>query len=62
MYARNVSAFLALIVKEGALTVDTADDIVGETLVARGGEVVHPKVRESLGLSAPVAAGAREIG
>ena len=40
MYARNVSGFLALIVKDGALKVDTADDIVRETLVARGGEVV----------------------
>jgi NAD(P) transhydrogenase subunit alpha len=58
MYARNVSGFLGLIVKDGALKVDTADDIVRETLVARGGEVVHPKVREALGLPAPVAAGA----
>ena len=58
MYARNVSGFLALIVKDGALKVDTADDIVRETLVAQGGEVVHPKVREALGLAAPVAAGA----
>ena len=56
MYARNVSGFLALIVKDGALKVDTADDIVRETLVARGGEVVHPKVREALGLPAAVAA------
>lgn len=56
MYARNVSGFLGLIVKDGALKVDTADDIVRETLVARGGEVVHPKVREVLGLPAPVAA------
>ncbi len=58
MFARNVANFLALVVKDGALKVDTADDIVRETLVARGGEVVHPKVREVLGLPAPVAAGA----
>ena len=58
MFARNVSNFLALIVKDGALAIDTADDIVRETLVARGGEVVHPRVREALGLPAPVAAGA----
>jgi NAD(P) transhydrogenase subunit alpha len=58
MYARNVSGFLALIVKDGASSIDTADDIVRETMVARGGEVVHAKVREALGLSAPVAAGA----
>ena len=56
MYAKNVANFLALIVKDGALKVDTADDIVRETLVARGGEVVHPRVREALGLPAPVTA------
>src|SRR5688572_21489100 len=50
MFARNVANFLALIVKDGAVKVDPADDIVRETLVARGGEVVHPKVREALGL------------
>jgi proton-translocating NAD(P)+ transhydrogenase subunit alpha len=58
MFARNVSNFLALVVKDGALKVDTADDIVRETLVAQGGEVVGARVREALGLPAPVAAGA----
>ena len=58
MFARNVANFLALVVKDGALKVDTADDIVRETLVAKGGEVVGPRVREALGLPAPVAAGA----
>jgi NAD(P) transhydrogenase subunit alpha len=58
MFARNVSNFLALIVKDGALAIDTADDIVRETLVARGGEVVHPRVREALGLPAAVAVAA----
>jgi NAD(P) transhydrogenase subunit alpha len=58
MFARNVANFLALIVKEGALEVDTADDIVRETLVAQGGEVTGPRVREALGLPALVAAGA----
>ena len=37
-------------VKDGQLTMDLADEIVRETLVARGGQVVHPKVREALGL------------
>ena len=45
-------------VKDGALKVDTADDIVRETLVAQGGEVVGARVREALGLPAPVPAGA----
>jgi len=58
MFARNVANFLALVVKDGALKVDTADDIVRETLVAQGGEVVGARVREALGLPAPVPAGA----
>jgi NAD(P) transhydrogenase subunit alpha len=50
MYARNVVTFLGALVKDGALVVDTDDEVLRETLVARGGEVVHPRVRESLGL------------
>ena len=56
MHARNVANFLGLIVKEGALTIDLADEIVRETLVARGGDVVHPRLRDSLGLPAPAGA------
>jgi H+-translocating NAD(P) transhydrogenase subunit alpha len=55
MHARNVANFLALIVKGGRLVPDESDQIVRETLVARGGEVVHPRLREALGL--PAAAG-----
>jgi hypothetical protein len=29
---------------------DPADEIVRETLVTRGGDVLHPRVREALGL------------
>jgi hypothetical protein len=38
-----------MINKEKALVVDTKDDIVRETLVCRGGKVVHPKVQSLLG-------------
>ncbi len=55
LHAKNVANFLALIVKQGALTIDMGDEIVRETLVARGGEVVHPRLREALGLPALVA-------
>jgi len=50
LYARNIATFLALILKDGALSIDTADEIVRATLVARGGEVVHERLRETLGL------------
>jgi H+-translocating NAD(P) transhydrogenase subunit alpha len=50
MHARNTANFLALVVKDGKLTVDMTDEIVAGTLVARDGEVVHPRLREALGL------------
>ena len=46
MYARNVSAFLIHLLKDGALRVNVDDPIVGETLLTRGGDLVHPRVRE----------------
>lgn len=52
MYSKNVVNFLKLLVnKEGQLNVDRNDEIIQGTLVTQGGEVVHPKIRERLGLS-----------
>lgn len=51
MYAKNVSTLVLHLVKEGQLQLDLEDEITRETLVARGGEVVHARVRESLGLA-----------
>jgi H+-translocating NAD(P) transhydrogenase subunit alpha len=53
MYSSNITAFFTHLVKDGALKLDEADEITRETLVARGGEVVHPRVLEALGASAP---------
>jgi NAD(P) transhydrogenase subunit alpha len=50
MYSSNITAFFTHMAKEGRLQVDLADEIVRETLVARDGAVVHPRVREALGL------------
>jgi NAD(P) transhydrogenase subunit alpha len=55
MYARNVSAFLANLVKDGELRIDMEDEITRETLVSRGGELVHPRVREAFELAPRVA-------
>jgi NAD(P) transhydrogenase subunit alpha len=52
MYARNIATFLKYLVKDGKLALNREDEIVRETLVTYGGEVVHPKVREMLGLAA----------
>lgn len=50
MYARNLTAFFLHLEKTGALQLDLEDEITRETLLTRGGEVVHPLVREALGL------------
>jgi H+-translocating NAD(P) transhydrogenase subunit alpha len=55
MYAKNVATFLQHLVKEGAVKLDTDDQITRETLVTRDGEVVNPRVREALGIAAPAA-------
>jgi NAD(P) transhydrogenase subunit alpha len=52
MYAKNIATFLKYLVKDGALALNREDEIVRETLVTHAGEVVHPKVRELLGLPA----------
>ena len=57
MHGRNVASFLGLLVSQGELKIGLEDEIVRETLVARDGEVVHPRLREALGLAAPAAAG-----
>jgi hypothetical protein len=43
-------------VKDGALSIDSADEVLRETLVTQDGEVVSPKLREALGLPALSAA------
>ena len=61
MYGRNVINFLVnMSDKENRLVVDK-DEITAETLVCKGGEVAHARVRETLGL-APVAVSERSQG
>ena len=50
MYARNVSAFLVHLVKEGKVQLNLSDEIIRETLVTQGGDVVNARVREFFGL------------
>jgi proton-translocating NAD(P)+ transhydrogenase subunit alpha len=60
MYARNLSAFLLHLVKDGKLNLNLEDEIVRDTLLTRGGEVVNARVREFFGLPA-LAGGAKEV-
>jgi len=50
MYSKNITTFLAhLLGKDGAaqpsLPINVDDEITRETLLTRGGDVVHPRVR-----------------
>jgi NAD(P) transhydrogenase subunit alpha len=54
LYAKNVANFVVNMTKKGELQLDADDEIVRESMLTRGGEVVHPRVREALGL-APLA-------
>jgi NAD(P) transhydrogenase subunit alpha len=53
MYAKNVTNFLASLVREGELVLDAADEVVAGTLLCRDGEVLNLRVRELLGLPEP---------
>ena len=50
MYAKNVATFLLHLVKKGEVKLDMNDEITKETMMTRGGEVVLPRLRETLGL------------
>lgn len=61
MYAKNISSLLLHMVKEGQLQLNLKDEITRETLVARGGEVAHPQIRELLGLPASLTSDRKEM-
>ena len=60
MYARNVSAFLLHLVKDGKLQLNLDDEIVRETLLTRDGEVFNVRVREFFALP-PLPGGTKEV-
>jgi len=50
MYAKNIATFLKYLIHDRHLALDREDEIVRETLVTFAGEVVHPRVREAMGV------------
>jgi NAD(P) transhydrogenase subunit alpha len=46
LYAKNITTFLAQLVKEGKVDLNMEDEVIKETLVTHNGEVVNPKVKE----------------
>jgi NAD(P) transhydrogenase subunit alpha len=52
LYSRNLSNFLQLILKNGELKIDRADEIIAGSCVAFGGEIVNERVAAALKASA----------
>jgi H+-translocating NAD(P) transhydrogenase subunit alpha len=51
MYARNLSAFLLHLVKDGKIDLNLNDEIIRDTLLTRGGEIVNARLREFFGIA-----------
>ncbi|MNN45978.1 NAD(P) transhydrogenase subunit alpha part 1 [compost metagenome] len=45
LYARNLAAFVGLMLKDGAVTLDLDDEILKAAVVTHGGAVVHEGVK-----------------
>lgn len=52
MYAKNVAQFLLNLTKEGKVQLNLKDEIIRETLLTHGGEIVNGRVREFFKLPA----------
>jgi H+-translocating NAD(P) transhydrogenase subunit alpha len=59
MYARNITAFLLHLVKDGKMRTDLDDEIIRETLLTQGGQMVNQRVREFFSQPSPVSADGR---
>ena len=46
MYAKNVATFLLYMMNDGKLQINPQDEIVRETLLTQGGEIVNARLRE----------------
>jgi NAD(P) transhydrogenase subunit alpha len=56
MYARNLTTFLLYMVKDGKLQLNLQDEIIRETMITNGGEVVNARVRDFFKMPALVPA------
>ena len=57
MYARNLMTYLTYMVQDGKLQLNQQDEIIHETLITNGGEVVNARVREFFKMPALAPAG-----
>ncbi len=50
MFSRNVGAFLLDLTKDGRIALNKEDECVAGTLITVNGEIIHPRVREVMGM------------
>jgi NAD(P) transhydrogenase subunit alpha len=55
MYAKNLATFLIYLMKDGKLQINAQDEIIRETLLTQGGEIVSARLREFYKLPAMAA-------
>ena len=48
MYAKNISAFLLNLVKDRQVQINLEDEIIRDTLIARDGQIVNPRIQQLL--------------
>jgi len=51
MYSKNITTFFQNLVKEGKVELNMEDEIIADTMVTKGGDVVSARVKELLGAS-----------
>jgi NAD(P) transhydrogenase subunit alpha len=51
LYSRNVTAFLSLLIKDGELSIDMNDDVVGPSCVTHAGQFINQRVAAAMGVS-----------
>ena len=49
MYAKNIATFLLNLVKDKQVQINLEDEIIRDTLIARDGQVVNPRIQQLLG-------------
>lgn len=57
-YARNISALLLHLVKDGALNIDLSEEITAGTVITHGGAVIQEATKKLIEPAAPAAGGA----
>ena len=56
-YARNISALLLGMIKDGALNLDFEDEVTAATVISRDGAIVSDAVKKLLEPAKPAAGG-----